>query len=363
MKKTFLLHTVALLLGFALAITVSEIVLRVCGFRPWTYERKDANEPTMHEPDPILGWQNKLGNYDVPPYHPSGQTVHVSFLENGQRRTGINSTENSVGDLVLIGDSFTQGWAISDSETYAWKLQQKFPFFQVRNYGTGGYGTYQSLLMLERELPHLSNPMFVLYGFLPDHHEMRNAASGSWLATLSSFSRRSHIDVPFVTFDSNNSMVRHPPEHYVSLPLREYSALVAFIEKSYMTLETRNRFLKKRSTTEQLLLQLNRVSQENNATFVVVILYSDKSTKEHYMKFLGENNVQVIDCSYDITKELIVPGEGHPNGQMNTLWANCISDALNTQFENRRLTSQVRLTLSGKPKKTAGISGRKGQLQ
>lgn len=362
MKRRFVLDIVALFLGLALTMTLSEVLLRACGFQPWRYNNTDAHEPTMHEPDPILGWQNKRGSYTIPPYHPSGQTTHVTFLENGRRRTAVNSSLNSVGELVLIGDSFTQGWAISDSETYAWKLQEKFPFLHVLNYGTGGYGTYQSLLMLERELPRLANPKFVLYGFLPDHHEIRNAASGSWLATLSSYSRRSHIDVPFATFDEKNSMVRHPPERYVSLPFRESSALIAFIEKSYMFLKTRDRFLKKRLTTEQLLLQMNRVSVENNATFATVILYADEQTKQHYMKFLGENHIQVIDCAYDVTDELIVPGEGHPNGQMNTLWANCISDRLKDQFEDSRLTNQARLTSSDRPGEMTGVTaGRKGQ--
>jgi hypothetical protein len=292
----------------------------------------------MHEPDAHLGWQNKAGSYVVPPYHPSGETIHITFLEKGRRRTGVDSSTNSAGELILIGDSFTQGWAISDSETYAWKLKEKFPFFDVLNYGTGGYGSYQSLLMLERELPYLAKPKFVLYGFL-ELHEGRNAPGGGWLGRLSSHSRRGHVDVPFATFDAEKGMLRHPPERYVSLPFRESSAMIALVERAYMDLKTRKRSLNKRLITEKILLEMNRVSKEYNAIFVAVLLEASGATKEHYMKFLSQNNVHVIDCVYESTDEMKVPGEGHPNGKMNTLWGQCISDALNDHFEKSKLSS------------------------
>ena len=77
---------------------------------------------------------------------------------------------------------------------------------------------------------------------------------------------------------------------------------------------------------------------EYNAMFVTVLLSADKNTKEHYTKFLMENDIQVIDCGYDMTRDMEVPGEGHPNGKMNSLWAQCISDRLNSLFEKSKLS-------------------------
>ena len=89
--RLILVLTGTVLLSFALAIVLSEVLLRVAGFRPWVYSSKDLNEPTMVEPDAILGWQNKAGSYVVR-YHPSGQAIQITLLENGRRRTRVNST-------------------------------------------------------------------------------------------------------------------------------------------------------------------------------------------------------------------------------------------------------------------------------
>jgi hypothetical protein len=285
----------------------------------------------MHAPDPVLGWRNKKGNYIVPPYHPSGKTIHITFLENGQRRTGVDST-NTEGEIVIVGGSASQGWAISDNETYAWKLQQKYPSLKVVNYGSGGYGSYQSLLVLEQELPRMTSPKFVLYGFI-DHHEVRNVAPGIWLQTLSRYSTRGHVDVPFATLDDNNGIVRHLPEGYLSLPFRESLAIIELIERGYMKIKTRRRFNQRRAVTEAILLQMDKVSKRYGATLFVVLLRSKNKTKSHYMGFLKQNKIQFIDCVFPRTKDLIVPGEVHSNGKMHTLWAQGISSVLDDQLE------------------------------
>lgn len=333
MNRYVLFKIAAFFLGLILAIGISEGLVRMIGVSPWSYGKHDANEPTMHETEPVLGWRNKKGNYVVPPYDPSGQTFHVNFLDNGQRRTGVNTTR--IGDqLVTVGDSFTMGWAISDNETYPWKLQEKYPSLNVLNYGTGGYGSYQSLLVLERELPRLTSPKYVLYGFNQQHEE-RNVAPGSWMRALISYSRRGHVDVPFASWDTAKGLVRHPPERYLALPFRESLAIVASIENAYMWMKTRNRLLNKRLVTERILLQMDRVSVANGATFFVVFLEADDRTKNRYMNFLGENGIPFMDCVYEQTNEMRVPGDWHPNGKMNTLWAECISTALDLQLESR----------------------------
>jgi lysophospholipase L1-like esterase len=331
-------RVVAIVIGLLVAMALSELVLRAAGFKPWTYTGQDANEPTMHEPDSVLGWRAKKGSYKVPPYHPSGHPIQLTFLENGRRRAGADVSAAFDAELLLVGDSFTQGWAVTDNETYAWKLQENMPRRQVLNYGTAGYGTYQSLLVLERELPRLRQP-FVLYGF-NEFHEPRNVAAGSWLKSLAQFAKRSQVDVPFATLGADQKLVRHPPERYPSLPYRESLAVMALLEDTYMTVRTRSRVSDKRLVTERLLLEMDKVSRARGAKFAVVLLYL--FDKPGYTAFLGRNNIAYIDCAYEIKEEMRVRGEGHPNGEMHSRWARCISQALERTFAIGRPTSPAK---------------------
>ena len=67
---------------------------------------------------------------------------------------------------------------------------------EVFNFGVGGYGGYQSLILQERKLKDLKSIQHVIYGFI-DHHEVRNVAAGSWLYMLNEYSSRGHVMVPY----------------------------------------------------------------------------------------------------------------------------------------------------------------------
>lgn len=295
----------------------------------------------MNEYDSVLGWRAKKGFYPVPPYDPSGTETHYSFLEGGSRKTSAGQTDvrDARPKLIAVGCSFTQGWAISDEETYAWKLQERFPDDEVLNYGVAGYGTYQSLLMLERVLPAVRNPKVVLYGFY-DKHEDRNVAPAAWVRKLSMYSRRGHVFVPYVSLGPEGQIVRHPPEAYPVFPLREYSSMVALAESAYAELWAKERSVDGREATQQLLLQMRDLARRYGAQFALVFLTVNDETKDHYQRFLTENHVTALDCSRQLSEEMTVKGEGHPNGKMNSVWAACIADSLSnantSQVSSRR---------------------------
>jgi len=282
---------------------------------------------TMHEPDAVLGWRNRPGSYVIPRYLPSGQDIHVTLEEPGRRRTRATATASPDGAMVLVGDSYAVGWALNDEDTFAWKLQERFPALDVLNYGTAGFGTYQSLLMLERVLPTVDRPRLVLHNFI-EAHELRNAAPDSWLEDLARLSRRGHVRVPRATLDENGKLVRHPPEGYIELPFRERSALVNTLGRAFMHFRTLGRLSTKRAVTEQILLEMDRVAEKSGAELLVVLLRASPKGRKHYLHFLSKHGVAVVDCIREMTKDDLVPGEGHPNARMNTLWAECIAPAV-----------------------------------
>ncbi|MBE9536647.1 MAG: hypothetical protein IMF07_05650 [Proteobacteria bacterium] len=327
MKKLFYI-SVLLCISIFTFIASSEVLLRISGFEPWKYFSIDLNRPTVHEPDQILGWRNKPGKYQFPPYHPSGEKVELTFLPNNSRNTGKPGGDYN-GELIFVGGSFTQGAAISDHETFPWKLQKRYPSLKSLNFATSGYGTYQSLLMLEKIMPDLKSPKLVIYGFIVTH-EMRNIAHSSWLEPIAKHSRQGNIYLPYVTSGKDKNLIRNRPEKYIELPFREKSALIAFAEKQIMEFKTKNRKQFRRLLTGKLVQEMDKLSKVNGAKFIVALLQAEEKIKKEYISFLEYNNISYVDCSFSMTKDMTVLGEGHPNGKMNSQWAECISERLDS---------------------------------
>src|SRR5690606_32677850 len=112
----------------------------------WRELDLDFGMPRMHEPDAELGWVNRAGRhvFGAPP-------IRMTFWEDHTRATAASPVD-AAGSIVVLGCSFVQGWALSDEDTFAWKLQERFPRARVFNYGTAGYGATQALVSLRRHL-------------------------------------------------------------------------------------------------------------------------------------------------------------------------------------------------------------------
>ncbi len=323
-KLAFALFTAAIVV--CLTVGLAEIVLRAAGYQPWSYLGLDAHEPVMHMPDPTLGWRMKPGIYLVPAYTPGEKDISVSILSDGTRATRPGRRPCDM-DVALIGGSITHGWGVSNEETFAWKVQDRFPGLCVANYGTGGYGTYQSLLMLEELYAEGRDPNVVVYGFI-DHHEVRNVAPVDHLYGLASFSRRGHVNVPYCTLDQGGGLQRHPPQAYPAWPLRQRLASVAFLEWAYMRLLTRERASQGRAVTEPLLIEMAELCKRHGSRFLVILLSSPDEARTHYLQFLKRHGIASVDCVRPLTPELLVPGEGHPNASVHETWSGCIAKAL-----------------------------------
>lgn len=327
--KRLIFSAVATALTGALALGGAELIVRLSGHRPWRYLGADAKEPTISEPDPELGWRLKAGDYIIPPYAPASPSVYMTVLDGGRRATGP-APPQAVATIAFIGCSFTQGWAISDEETFAWRVQERFPSLQVLNLGVGGYGTYQSLLALERLLAAPDpQPQAVLYGFI-QQHEVRNVAPPGWLRHLAMYSKRGMVAVPYCTLDDDGRLVRHPPERHPQWPLREQFAALTLLQETHARLRGKARSTQARAVTQQLMLEMQRLCARHGIRFTVVFLQASPHAKRQYSEFLAQEGIHFFDCEYPFSPDMKVRGEGHPNGQMNALWASCLAAQLET---------------------------------
>lgn len=323
------------LFGIALALAVAEVAVRAMGRKPWKLVDVPTGMPVMHERDAHLGWRNKPGTYVFGVVEP----IRVTFWADGTRATAPQPVESGVR-LALIGDSFTEGWAITDTQTFGWRLQERLPLMSVRNYGSAGYSTAQALLTLEALFAAPgTHPRWVVYGFT-DLHEERNVAKPTWLRALAQVAHRGHPAVPYAALASDGALRFFPPTATAGWPLHERSALVATLEDGWTELSSRQRAAQDRPVTDRLLIELDRVARAHGARLIVAVLalYIPGSDM-HYSALLAQHGIVAADCRHPrfFAPEMQVPFYGHPNATINAHWAACIEGALMAASANPAL--------------------------
>ena len=326
---------ITVFVAIIIALLFAEVLLRIVGIKPWEYII--INEGKIFKPDPTLGWRAKTGSYIIPPNHLSSKQFQISFEKDGQRKTGKNNGSVD-GEILVIGGSFAQGWGVNDEDTFSSKLQKKHTNFKVYNFGQGGYGSIQSLLLLEEQIPKMKSPKLVIYGFI-EHHEYRNTARGEWLRVLAKYSRRGAVKTPYGYIGKNNKLIIQPPIGYINLPLREVSSLVTLFEKAYMKQRTKKGFPRdsqrkkqQKLVTEKTVLQMAEISNKFDADFILVILdWSNRYTKDHYESFLKKNEIKFVNCAIPLIDEMVLIGDYHPSEKAHTYYNECLVDYIKKQ--------------------------------
>ncbi len=319
---------VALLLGLGIALALAELMVRWTGHGPWRELDFDLGMPRLHAPDPELGWVNEPGPhvFGTPP-------IHMTFWADHTRATAPAPVEGG-GSIVVLGCSFVQGWALGDADTFAWKLQERFPRARVFNYGTAGYGTTQALLGLQRHLatrPPRPNgagaaPFLVVYGF-SDFHADRAVASAPWLRTLAQLASRGHVATPYATLRDDGSAELHPPITYPAWWLHEDLATVAFLEERWAAIAARARTAEATRVTQRLLVELDEVVRASGGTLLVALLSEfQRGGMQPYRSTLLEHRISTAECMHPgvWSPAMQVPVYGHPNAVINAHWAGCI---------------------------------------
>jgi len=306
-----------------LALVACEVVLRVAGVVPDAAPASVRGEPLVHAPDPRLGWRTVPGAYVLPPYAPGGASAALTVWPDGSRATAEPPVED-VRRVLLLGCSFTFGWAVGDDATWGWRLQAWHPEMRVVNHGVNAYGTYQALLLLEDLLARGERFSRVVYGF-HEVHEERNVAAPRWLALLDRLAHRGNVEVPYATLGDDGALVRHPPERHPAWPLRDRLATVAFLADLASRRAGEARVAQGRRVTEELILALRDLCARHGIPFDVVLLQASPRVRRHYATFLARHRVSFADCIVPITPDRRVPGEGHPDATVHEEWARCVA--------------------------------------
>jgi hypothetical protein len=119
------------------------------------FERAFRRLPNVH----IVGRPQGdiAGRYNLPIRSP--RPLEFTFNAQGFR----GRTDYAAADVALIGDSFVEGWFVSDGETCADRLAAKIER-PVANLGQSGYGLEQERCVVEREALRL-RPRWLVWFF------------------------------------------------------------------------------------------------------------------------------------------------------------------------------------------------------
>jgi hypothetical protein len=111
--------------------------------------------------------------------HPSlREAIRFTYDRGGYR----NPTDLERADVVLIGDSFVEGWYVSDEQVAARRLQARLGR-PVANLGVAGYGAMQEFRMLKQDGMRLG-PSVVVWFFYEGNDLYEDASFEYTLAAL-----------------------------------------------------------------------------------------------------------------------------------------------------------------------------------
>lgn len=297
-----------------------EAVARWLGARPYESEATTLPWATPH---PQLGWVNREG---VHASHDPG-AVPMTFWRGSQRATRPSPERGSHSrEVALLGGSWFAGFGVRDDQTFAWRAGQWLPDVAFQNYGTGGYGTYQSWRMLRILAANdVVEPDLVVYG-LTSFHGMRNVLTWQWANGLRDLSGQ-RLAAPHVRIDGDR-MIEQPPTTIPGWPLESRSALSRALHDAWFRWHLRDRDAQIVKAMLQLVIEMKKTSEQLGARFLVMTLLPAKDP----MLFDGpfdELGIDHIDCTYpgDPTlPHLRVGSTGHPNEIVHEHWARCLVD-------------------------------------
>ncbi len=313
-----------ILIQLIILFAACEIGLRLFGYKPWPQPIRFSTQSIFdHE---TLGWQNRQGVYVG--RKEGNDLIYQTYWPGGLRATATHQRESS-DSTVLLGCSYMQGFGLRDQETFGWQLQEKYPNLNVLNYGTPGYGTCQSFILMKQLFNNEPKPNTVIYGFI-GHHEERNVFNPSWTRALSLRTPGKHLRIPYCELSSQGEIKVSPPAAHPVWFLRDRSALVAAVDNLTAKLLSAREEQRRVPVTKSLILELNKLATNAQSRFIVAILEASTPTKKDYQNYLKENGVEVIDCIHPEwpSPALRIPGDLHPNASVNKFWSDCVAAAL-----------------------------------
>ncbi|MFC2173096.1 hypothetical protein ACFLU6_10760, partial [Acidobacteriota bacterium] len=251
-----------------------EAVIRFAGYRPWNVSNVTFSiEPggRIYVPNPRLGFTHLPGTFTVRLH--DGYSFKVTHGENLLRITHLQndrSVQVNKEEIWIFGCSFTHGWTLNDEDTYPWLVQEAFPRYEVVNFGTGGYGTLQSLLQFRDTFEKPTPPKAIVYVY-GSFHDRRNTLSRQRRKLMAPYTSQNDMGFRFhpqARFGQDGKLqVSSVKFGYKAFPFTRYLAMANHFEESCNAIE--NYVLKSHKVSKELIAEFHQKARERNMPFIV----------------------------------------------------------------------------------------------
>jgi len=310
---------------FIICFFVSEFALRQIGYEPRLLEPnrffQENKQTTWSEYDEILGWVNREGlSISI-----EDGSAPMTFWSYGRRAT--RSDELNISDkinIMLVGGSNAQSYGVRDYDSFPYLINEMFPDVKIENFGTGGYGTVQSLLLARRMLKdyYINSPPDLIILTFADSHIARNVSDSSWIYKISD-SNGFYVSPPHYRLDKDG--IAFNPFATIKPWLAETSfASLTILHDLWIRYYKYNNIHEGIIVTKRLLNDFSNLAEKNSSNFLVLILEDYALVSE---ELFMDSNFAVLNCSgYERTqsKEYLLGGGGHPNAKYHRFFSTCL---------------------------------------
>ena len=328
------------ILVFIVLVSVSEGMVRLAGFTPYrviapAIEVNPGGKWFMKHP--TLGYSNIPGKFivtlgSVHSFNATHLPNNVTHLPTTLRITHpIDSYFNSPRqkeEIWIFGCSFSHGWGLNDQETYPWLLQERFPEYEIVNFGVGGYGTIHSLIQF-REALEVKTPKLAVLAYA-SFHDKRNTFIRNRRKQIILTKKLGPVSQPYALLDGQDRLqYLYADDEYREFPLMRYSALVHFIENLYNDYEE-GRY-RSHAVSEALVAEMAELAKKRGVKLVVAGINERRETSEmlDFAQSHGIANVN-ISVDLDVKENTLEPIDGHPSPIANKQYADKLEDFLRT---------------------------------
>ena len=289
--------------------------------------------PLLSEGDGLLVFDSEIGATANPSSHARRIYPAVAdrqpfafdvYTDNrGARVDGPGQHSPERVDVLVIGDSFTWGYALANQETFARHLARELDT-SVSNFAMAAYGTTQSLQMTRRNSD--LKPKLIVYGIIA-HHLERNVSPclPSYYPFCFSASHVAWNDAgkPSIAPPSSNG-VRRFQQHLAGDFLDPVTWLTHGVDVIRGRIEYGRAVYgmpteeKKEEALGFLLREMQRSADEMGAELLVVYLPTNYySAPDSLQRIVGDTRLLDLTEAFQREKakgaNLYIVGDGHPN--------------------------------------------------